>query len=43
MSFVGVGLERNSHIDDGGGGTAYSVVGRGVSGCNGGVEAFFLL
>jgi hypothetical protein len=43
MSSVGVGLGSNSHTDGGGGGDTFSVVGRGVSGCNGGAKAFYLL
>jgi hypothetical protein len=43
MSSVGVGLRRNSHTSDGGGGDTFTADGRGVSGYDGGAEAFFLL
>jgi len=43
MSSIRVGLGSNSHTSGGGGGATFSTDGRGVLGCDGGVEAFFLL
>jgi hypothetical protein len=43
MSYVGVVLGSNLHTDGGGGGATFSTGGIGVSGCDEGDEAFFLL